>query len=84
MCQTEIIERNVDAGNDEAVEQNRHVPPITHFVIIHLNGSRYVMRQKSMPKLSLLIWHGVVRVEHEQQTITEQTWQTEAYSKSVI
>ena len=66
------------------LSRNRHVLPIIHFVIIHLNGSRYVMHQKSMPKLSLLIWHGVVRLNMNNTRLLNKHGKLEAYNKNAI
>ena len=66
------------------LSRNRHVLPITHFVIIHLNGQRCVMRQKLMPRLSLLIWHGAVRLSMNYKPLLNKLGKAEAYNKNAI
>ena len=76
LCQTEIIERNVDAGNDEAVEQKQTRTAYYPFCDYSPEwvALRYAPEINAKVEFIDLAWSS--QVEHEQQTITEQTWQT--------
>ena len=76
LCQTEIIERNVDAGNDEAVEQKQTRTAYYPFCDYSPEwvALRYAPEINTKVEFIDLAWSS--QVEHEQQTITEQTWQT--------
>ena len=76
LCQTEIIERNVDAGNDEAVEQKQTRTAYYPFCDYSPEwvALRYAPETNAKVEFIDLAWSS--QVEHEQQTITEQTWQT--------
>lgn len=76
LCQTEIIEQNVDAGNEEKAAQKQTHNAYYPFCDYSPEWAalRYAPEINAQVEFIDLAWSS--QVEHELQTFTEQTWQS--------
>lgn len=76
LCQTEIIERNVDAVNEETIEQKQSRTAYYPFCDYSPEwvALRYAPQINAKVEFIDLAWSS--QVEHELQTFAEQTWQS--------